>query len=202
MAETVPFAELMRRVRAGDQNAATDLVRRYEPAIRRVIRFRLSDTRLGAVFDSMDVCQSVMASFFVRAASGQYDLQEPEQLQKLLVAMARNKLAFQVRKQRAQRRDIRKQVGGLLEDLALPAPIDTPSRQVADADLLMAVHRKLSDEEKQLVECRNQGMEWSDIAAKLGGSPEALRKQLARALDRIASELGIDDGRIDKDQIE
>src|SRR3989442_13644649 len=104
------FAELMSRVRAGDQDAATELVRRYEPAIRRAVRFRLGDTRMAAVLDSMDVCQSVLASFFVRAASGQYEVDQPEQLQKLLVAMARNKLAFQMRKHRAQRRDQRRVV--------------------------------------------------------------------------------------------
>ena len=32
----------------------------------------------------MDICQSVMASFFVRAALGQYQLNTPEQLLNLL----------------------------------------------------------------------------------------------------------------------
>src|SRR5689334_8009854 len=72
-AET-PFRKLIRRVRAGDQDAATELVRQYEPAIRRVVRVRLTDTRLRAALDSMDVCQSVLATFFVRAALGQYEL--------------------------------------------------------------------------------------------------------------------------------
>src|SRR5436305_3757208 len=107
MADTT-FEELIQRVRAGDQDAAGELVRRYEPAIRRAVHFRLGDAHLGGMLDSMDICQSVLASFFVRAASGQYDLQEPEHLLKLLVAMARNKLKFQARKQRAQRRDHRR----------------------------------------------------------------------------------------------
>src|SRR5215510_13664761 len=90
--------ELFRRVRAGDANAAAELVRQYEPAIRRRVRvwLRLQDPRLQRVFDSMDVCQSVLASFFVRAAAGQYDLQEPGQLIALLFRMARHKLAHQV----------------------------------------------------------------------------------------------------------
>ena len=78
MAETTTFEELIRRVRAWDQDAATELVRRYEPAIRRAVRFRLADARLGGLFDSMDICQSVLGSFFVRAAWGQYDLETPE----------------------------------------------------------------------------------------------------------------------------
>ena len=34
---------------------------------------------------------------------------------------------------------------------------------------------------------------WPDIAAELGGTPDARRKQLARALDRVAAELGLED---------
>jgi hypothetical protein len=56
----------------------------------------------------MDICQSVLASCFVRATSGAFDLDNPEQLMKLLVTMARNKLASQARKQYAQRRDKRR----------------------------------------------------------------------------------------------
>ena len=78
------------RVRAGDEQAATELVRSYEPAIRRAARVRMTDVRLRRVLDSMDICQSVMASFFVRAASGLYDLETPEQLLRLLATMARN----------------------------------------------------------------------------------------------------------------
>src|SRR3954451_3991768 len=104
MPEAPTFEELIRRVRGGDQDAAAALVRRYEPAIRRAVRFRLADARLGGMLDSMDICQSVMKSFFVRAASGQYDLETPEKVLGLLAAMARNKLASQARRQGAQRR--------------------------------------------------------------------------------------------------
>ena len=84
MVDAPNFDELIRRVRAGDEEAATVLVRRYEPAIRRAVRFRLTDARLGTLLDSMDVCQSVLASFFIRAASGPYELETPGQLRRLL----------------------------------------------------------------------------------------------------------------------
>lgn len=78
MSDRGPFAEFLRRIRAGDEHAAAELVRRYEPAIRLEVRLRLGDPRLRRVLDSMDICQSVLASFFVRAAVGQYDLERPE----------------------------------------------------------------------------------------------------------------------------
>jgi RNA polymerase sigma-70 factor (ECF subfamily) len=187
------FDDLMRRVRAGDQEAAAELVRRYEPAIRRVIRYRMGGAHLGAAMDSVDVCQLVLASFFVRAAAGQFDLERPEDLQRLLLGMARNKLAFEARRQRAQRRDGRRVVPGGLDEGLICAPGASPSRQVAAQELLEEVQRRLNAEEWQLVQLRNQGLDWAAIAEQLQGSAEALRKKLSRALDRVAHEMGLDD---------
>src|SRR5262249_13414785 len=111
---------------------------------------------------------------------------------KLLVGMARNKLAFQVRKERAECRDVRRvEDGAREEDLA--GAEATPSRHVAAHELLEEVRRRLTPDELQLVELRNGGLEWAEIARRLGGSAEALRKKLARALDRVARALELDD---------
>ncbi|MFL5341279.1 MAG: RNA polymerase sigma factor [Gemmataceae bacterium] len=193
MANETPFAELIQRVRRGDETAAGELVRRYEPAIRRAVRIRLADTRLERAFDSMDICQSVMASFFVRAALGQFDLTGPDQLLRLLATMARHKLADQVDRERADCRDNRRVEEGSADSREVAASAPTPSREVAARDLLVEMQRRLSADERKLAELRQEGLEWSDIAAQLGGSPEALRKRLARASDRIARELGLDD---------
>src|SRR5947199_10809469 len=124
MPDALSFPDLIRKVQAGDQDAAAELVRRYEPTVRRVVRFRLTDARLGAAFDSMDICQSVLASFFVRTAAGQFDLGRPEDLVKLLATMARNKLASQARRERAGRRDRRRvtAAGSHAERLVAPGP--------------------------------------------------------------------------------
>jgi RNA polymerase sigma-70 factor (ECF subfamily) len=190
MTESDSFADLVRRVRAGDPDAAADLVRRYEPAIRRVVRVRLGG-RVGALFDSMDVCQSVLGSFFLRAAAGQYAIDSPADLIKLLTVMARNKLAFQVRKQRAKKRDVSRDVAA--EAVAEPAaPATSPSGQLAARELLGELNRRLSPEERELVELRTEGHDWAAIADRLNGTAEALRKKHARALDRVASELGLE----------
>jgi RNA polymerase sigma-70 factor (ECF subfamily) len=74
MAEESAFGDLIRRVRAGDADASSELVRRFEPAIRIAVRARLTDPSLRRLSDSMDICQSVLASFFLRAAAGQFEL--------------------------------------------------------------------------------------------------------------------------------
>jgi RNA polymerase sigma-70 factor (ECF subfamily) len=186
--------DLLQRVRGGDGEAAAELVRRYEPEIRRAIRIRLTDPRLRRVLDSMDVFQSVLGNFFVRVAAGQYDLAEPGQLLALLAAMARNKVLDHARRQRAARRDQRRVETGASD--ALTRLVDSapgPSRIAAGRELLQEVRRLLTDEERDLADQRALGRDWAVIAAERGARPDALRKKLTRALDRVARGLGLED---------
>jgi RNA polymerase sigma-70 factor (ECF subfamily) len=189
MSEDTTFADFIRRIRAGDDRAAQELVERYEPVIRREVRLRLRDPRLNSQFDWTDVCQSVLASFFVRAASGQYELDEPGQLLKLLVAMTRNKVANQARRHRAARRDYRLESHDPadLEGRAIAQP--SPSRMVAGRELLEEFRRRLSEEERAMADLRAQGCEWPEIAARLGGTAQARRKQFIRAVDRVEEQV-------------
>jgi RNA polymerase sigma factor (sigma-70 family) len=192
MSDDVSFRELIGRVRQGDERAADELVRRYEPAIRRAVRFRLTDPRLRRTCDSMDICQSVMLSFFVRAASGQYDLDTPDQLLRLLTTMARNKLLNQARQQQAARRDNRLVTDDIADhDIAEPTP--GPPQQVEARELLQEVHRRLDPEELRLVELRNQGHDWNAIAAQVGGNAAQLRQKLHRALARLSQQFGLEE---------
>jgi RNA polymerase sigma factor (sigma-70 family) len=193
MSEESCFADFVRRVRAGDEQAAAELVRQYEPVIRREVRLRLQDPRLYRVFDSMDICQSVLKSFFVRAAAGQYDLEQPTDLLKLLVAITRHKLAFQVRKERSQRRDSRRAVASTPEELNVAAPGPSPSELLAGQELLREFRQRLSEEERRLADLRAQGCAWAEIAAQLGGTSHSRRMQLTRAIERVALELGLDE---------
>lgn len=192
MSDPTTFEDLLRRVRGGDQGAAAELVRQYEPTIRRVARVRLLDSRLRRLLDSLDIAQSVFGSFFVRAALGEYDLKTPEQLLNLLVSMSSRKVIDQARRAKAARRDIRRDQGGEPDEQRWAAPGPSPSQEVAGAELLEAFRGRLSAEERQLAEDRAAGLDWPQIAAKRGDSPEALRKRLARAIDRISEELGLE----------
>jgi RNA polymerase sigma factor (sigma-70 family) len=194
MSDDRTFVDFVTRIRSGDDAAAEDLVRRYEPLIRREVRLRIEDDRLNRAFDSMDVCQSVLASFFVRAASGQYDLDNPEQLVKLLVAMARNKLASRARQERRQRRDVRRTVGDAPEALDYVADHQpSPSEILSRRELLERLRTSLTQEERQIAELRGQGLDWEQVAQRLGGSGPARRMQLSRGIERVGRQLGLAD---------
>ena len=193
MSSAAHFVEFFRRIRHGDEQAAVEFVRRYEPLIRREVRLGISDRRLNRAFDSIDVCQSVLASFFVRAATGQYDVESPEELVKLLMSIARNKLASLARRERRLRRDARR-VAETQPDV-LEQVVDTassPSEIVLQRELIERMRAELSDDERQIADLRVEGLGWDKVAERLGGSPQARRMQLARGIERAAQHLGLD----------
>src|SRR3954453_7627910 len=169
MAYDDQFDELLHRVRRGESDAAFELVRQYESAIRVAVRTHLSDPAMRQQFDSVDICQSVLASFFVRAAAGQYDLHEPGQLVALLTRMAQNKLAMQVRSQHQQKRDVRR-VSSISTTPAAPADKSPgPEQQAVHRDLLTRAYGLMDPEVRRIADCRAGGTAWEEIATRLGG---------------------------------
>ena len=192
MGQEPSFQDLIERVRARDEQAAAELVRLYEPTIRMAIRVRLSDPALRRLLDSVDICQSVLANFFVRAASGQFELDTADQLVKLLVTMARNKLTNYALQQRAARRDCRR-IGKDVSESELVDPCPSPSKVVVNQELLQECRRRLSEEERHLADLRALGRSWDEIAAEVGAKPDTVRSRLTRALDRVAHELRLEE---------
>jgi RNA polymerase sigma factor (sigma-70 family) len=191
MAEDPTFAELIRRVAGGDQEAATRLVRDYEKAVRRVARIRLVDSRMTHVLDSMDICQSVMASFLKRMArtGGKYEVATPAQLINLLATMARNKVTDQVRRRHTAGRDRTREKAGLAEGIEVPDRQPSPSEKFVAKELFDEAWQALTEEERRIWKLREQGKEWAAIAGELGGAAEALRKQFERACKRVKQQL-------------
>lgn len=186
------FEQLLALVRQGDAQAAETLVRRFETTIRVAVRTRLSDPALRRQFDSIDICQSVLASFFVRVAAGQYDLENPKQLAALLVRMANNKLAMHVRHQYRHRRDVRRDASFSDFEAAVAATTPEPARQATGRDLLERVFSMMEPPVREMANYRTQGTGWREIADRLGGTADSRRKQFQRAIDRIAHVLNID----------
>jgi hypothetical protein len=89
MAGEPQLVELIRSVRARDQDAAAQLLRALEPESRRLVPPRLTDPRLLRAFDSSDLVPSVPGKFLVRVMGGRFDLDEPNRFVRLLVTMGR-----------------------------------------------------------------------------------------------------------------
>jgi RNA polymerase sigma-70 factor (ECF subfamily) len=184
------FEQLIQRVRQGDEQAAGELVRLYEPEVRRFIHFRLTTPALRRFVDSLDICQSVLANLFVHLDRGSLQLDNPDQLRRLLITMARNKLHDHARKMKAARRDARRLATG---DGHLDHVADStaePDEQIMNEELVVALRAQLSKDELYLVDQRFAGRSWNELAEELNTGADALRKRMTRAMDRAAAELG------------
>jgi hypothetical protein len=184
------FGELLLRVRRGETAAAETLVRRYESAI--AVRTRLLDPALRRHFDSVDICQSVLASFFLRAATGQFDLKDSSQLVALLCKMAQNKVAMHARRHMQACRDVRRVVSPADGSIDGPSSAPQPDRVAIGRETLDRAYAMMDAQVRDIADRRVEGEGWDDIAMQLGGTAEGRRKQYHRAIERIAVTLQLD----------
>lgn len=185
------FEALMTRIRTGDVDAAMELVREFEPELRRAIRIRLHGP-LQRQFDSMDICQSIYPKFIMHALAGDLDLREPKNVFALLKKMAANKVTDKARAHIGPTRHPggeQQEGSGVLEKLADPR---SPSAELRARELLEQIKHHLTAEEAELLDYRLKGLQWEEIAAKVGGTADALRKKFARAMDRVAEQLNVE----------
>jgi RNA polymerase sigma factor (sigma-70 family) len=190
--EQIAFRNMMDRVRQGDQDAATVLVKHFGPKIRKAVHKSLFTHCLGREVDAHDISQSVFAHFFLHNVASRSDLDDSDKLARFLVTMARNKVRDYLRMLHAGRRD-RRRLDAVASDCILNSAIVpglNPSQIVAGREIIQELYRRLNKEERILVELRSHGLTWETIAAKQGGSAEALRKKLTRALIRVSRQLG------------
>lgn len=186
------FENYLDRLRRGDEEATRAFVAKYEPFIRRTLRYRIARASLQSAADSVDVCQSVLGGFLLRLAGGDYALATEEDLRKLLVAIANKKFLVLNRRETAAKRDHRQTLS--LDHMKNLAVQDGGEKGCIDhAELLQEVARRLKPEEQQLFAWRREGLAWNHIAEHLSEDALLLRKRLSRALHRVAVELKLED---------
>src|SRR5437763_15973355 len=100
--------ELLARIKDGDEGAARELLTRYEPKVRLVVRRQLPRL-LRSRFDSLDFLQSVWGSFFHKIRTGPNDLNEEQNLITFLAWAARNKVIDEYRRAGTRKHDMRRE---------------------------------------------------------------------------------------------
>lgn len=177
----------------GDPHAAEEVVRDYEPEIRRIVRSRLRDPNLRRVVDSMDICQSVFGRFFVLANLGRFELNSPNDLVKLLTRMATNKVIDKHRSENSQRSLVEKRAESRINSgHRFDGKLQSPESNLEFQELLELAKNRLTESELAVSSLRGQGLTWVEVSRELGESPQALRKRLERACARVTDELGIE----------
>src|SRR5262245_21584301 len=109
---------LLARWRKGDQEAATELFRRYAGRLIALARSRLP-AKLTPRVDPEDVVQSVYRRFFADARDGRFELQRGGDLWRLLVVITLQKLQHQVERHGAQKHAVNREINFGSEDSLL-----------------------------------------------------------------------------------
>jgi DNA-directed RNA polymerase specialized sigma24 family protein len=72
-------------------------------------------------------------------------------------------------------------------------PQPSPSEFVSRKEQLEHLKASLTAEEHEIFDLRSAGLEWDEIASRLGGSGQARRMQLSRGIERLRRQLGLAD---------
>jgi RNA polymerase sigma-70 factor (ECF subfamily) len=190
-------ASWIRELVAGNEAVVAEFWREYAPSLERLASSRMAPAlqrRLGAD----DVVQSVCRTFLRRAKAGEFQLGKSDDLWRLLCAITLTKVRqharFHLRKRRGINREVTLGSGADstaagLADL-VPAREPTPAEAAAFADQMQHLLAELDDEERQLVQCKLDGLDSEASAKQLDCSERTVRRLLAKVRERWERELG------------
>ncbi len=176
---------LLKRIERGQADASTALFLRYAERLQAIATSQ-SSPELARRVDPEDIVQSVFRTFFRRAAQGHYTVPDGEEIWKLLLVIALNKVRAAGAFHRAAKRDMRLTSGGPSFDRALEtehAPDETALTvlRMVIADLLEG----LPEPHRRAIELRIEGFEVTEIADRVVRSKRSVERVLQDFRNRL-----------------
>jgi RNA polymerase sigma-70 factor (ECF subfamily) len=189
---TATDRSLLRRLQHGQADASTELYLRYAERLL-ALTANQSSPDLARRVDPEDLVQSVFRTFFRRASLGHYTVPDGEEIWKLLLVIALNKVRATGAFHRAAKRDVRRTVGGEAFDRAVESH---PSQDEAALNFLRMVVEELleglPDAHRRMIELRIEGQEVNDIAVAVQRSKRSVERVLQDFRQRLDAMIGED----------
>jgi RNA polymerase sigma-70 factor (ECF subfamily) len=184
------FTELVARLRARDEDAASDIFRRFVGRLT-ALACRQFDARDRIGADPEGVVQSALGSFFARVGRSQLEFDGWEELWGLLVVITLRKCGKRRDYLRARRRDPGRRAVADPPDAAEAVDRDpTPLEAVMLADLVQRLLKGLDPTERGIMELTLEGYTAREVSERLGRSErsiwrvrEGVRERLHRLID-------------------
>lgn len=189
-------AELMTRLRAGEDGAAREVFVRFAGRLVGLARRHL-DARLAVKVDPEDVVQSAYKSFFVRQRDGGLEVGSWDGLWGVLTVITLRKCADRAAYYSAGKRDVSREMGGgFAPDDSGPVSADLvldreprPDEAAVLAETVEALYRTLDDaDERAILELSLQGYSASEVSERLGRAERSvrrLREGIRKRLERM-----------------
>ena len=184
------LADFLRRIQEGDETAARELLQRFEPEVRLVVRRQLPRL-LRSRFDSLDFLQSVWGSFFRRMRDAPTDFEDSRHLVAFLARAAKNKVIDEYRRAASLKNDMHREEplwGDGRRPKEVADPIDSPSEVAQAHEVFDRLHALLPEERRTMLELKAQGLSSKDIGERLGVSERTVQRVLEELRRRMETE--------------
>ncbi len=196
MAADSAFADLMERLRHGDEAAAGEVFERYARRLIGLARGRMNPA-LRRKVDPEDVMMSTFRSFFVRHAAGQFDLGDWDGVWALLTVITLRKCGHKVEHFRAARRDVRREFQPSAGDDSSAgweavAREPTPAEAAMLTETVEQVLLSVDERDRPVVELALQGCKAPEISTRLGRSERTVYRLLGRVHERLRRLCAVD----------
>jgi len=188
--EESQLADFLKRIQEGDEGAARELLQRYEPEVRLVVRRQLPRL-LRSRFDSLDFLQSVWGSFFRRMRDAPTDFEDSRHLVAFLARAAKNKVIDEYRRAASLKNDMHREEplwGDGRRPKEVADPTDSPSEVAQAHEVFDRLHALLPEERRTILELKAQGLSSKDIGGRLGISERTVQRVLEELRRRMESE--------------
>jgi len=172
--------EFLSRIHAGDEDAARELLTRYEAEVRLVVRRQLPRL-LRSRFDSLDFLQSVWGSFFRRVRTGPAEFEDSRHLVAFLARAAKNKVIDEYRRAASRKQDMHREEpiwGEGPRPRELAAENDTPSEVAQAHEVFSRLSAILPEERRMILDLKAEGLSSRDIGERMGISERTVQRVL------------------------
>ncbi|HWB12358.1 MAG TPA: sigma-70 family RNA polymerase sigma factor [Pirellulales bacterium] len=178
--------QLVGRLSQGDMSAAEELYAEIAPFLRLVVRRNLP-RRLRPKFDSVDVVQSVWASFIQGMQAGRWQFATAAQVRAFLLKSARNRLIDRARQFRVAAEHERSLGAAVaVEDWACREP--RPSQNAQASDLWQRLLNACPPEHRELLKMKQEGAPLAVIARRTGLHVDSIRRILRQLARQVSLE--------------
>ena len=179
---------LLRRLRKGEQDAATRLYLRYARRLHGLATAQTGQD-LKSRIDPEDIVQSVFRTFFRRAQEGHYEVPDGEEIWKLFLVIGLHKIRDAAVFHRAAKRNAGRTTAlvGAGESADPPAAdqmAETTLRMVIDEILL-----NLNDSQKEIVTMRMEGAQVDEIAQTTKRSHRTVERTLQKFRELLQQQI-------------
>lgn len=185
------IAAFLRRIKDGDEEAARELLARYEAEVRLVVRRQLPRL-LRSRFDSVDFLQSVWGDFFQKVRGGGTEFEDSRHLVAFLARAAKNKVIDEYRRAGSRKGDMHREEpiwtdAGRPRDL--PDEAESASQLFQARETLDRLMELVPEDRRRVLELKAAGLSSREIGERLGISERTVQ----RFVEELRRRAGLED---------